>query len=246
MRERIQKILAGAGYGSRRGCETLIREGRVRVGGRVAKVGDSADPARDRITLDGRPVRRERFVYWVLHKPRRVLTTVRDDEGRRTVMDLLPKRLPRLYPVGRLDRDTEGLLLLTNDGEVTQALLHPSRESPRVYRVTARGRVDAATARKLEAGVRLPGGVVTSPARVGRREYDERRDTTTFTLTLAEGRKRQIRRSLAVLKHPVERLVRTRMGPIRLGRLPYGEARELEPAEVQRLLEHARKHGARR
>jgi 23S rRNA pseudouridine2605 synthase len=161
-------------------------------------------------------------------------------------MDLVPRARERIFPVGRLDRDTEGLLLLTNDGEVAQALLHPSRESPRVYRVTVRGRLDAATAGHLAEGVALGEGEHTAPARVGRRRHDPTADTTTFTLTLVEGRKRQIRRSLEALGHPVVRLVRTGMGPLSLGRLRPGEARELTADERRRLLEHARRHGAPR
>jgi len=217
----------------------------VAVNGRVASLGDGADPAQDHITLDGRPVRVERPVYWVLHKPRGVLTTSSDPEGRRTVLDLVPERSARLFPVGRLDRDTEGLLVLTNDGELAQALLHPSRESPRVYRVTVKGRLDDEAAGRLARGVRLDDGTVTAPARVGRRHHHAGRDRTQLTLTLIEGRKRQIRRALRALGHPVERLVRTQMGPLVLGSLPSGAARRLTPTEERRLLDHARRHGAR-
>jgi len=222
-----------------------VAAGRVAVNGRVVGLGDRADPDADVLTLDGRPVRPDRKAYWILHKPSGVLTTARDTHGRRTVLDLVPRDRGRLFPVGRLDRDTEGLLLLTNDGEVAQALLHPSRESPRVYRVTVRGRLDGTTARRLARGVRLDDDTVTAPARVGRREHDAESDTTTFPLTLVEGRKRQIRRALDALGHPVVRLVRTRMGPLELGRLPRGRARELSSAERRRLLDHARRHGAR-
>ena len=220
-----------------------MREGRVAVNGRIATLGDGADPRRDRITLDGRPVSAEPPSYWILHKPRRVLTTARDPEGRATVMDLVPERKARIFPVGRLDRDSEGLLLLTNDGEVAQALLHPSRESPRVYRVTVKGRLSEASARALERGVRLEDGETTARAEVGRRRHEAARDRTTFTLTLTEGRKRQIRRSLRGLGHEVVRLVRTRMGPLSLGRLPSGQARRLTPTEVARLRRHARLRG---
>jgi 23S rRNA pseudouridine2605 synthase len=222
-----------------------VREGRVAVNGRVAGLGDGADPEHDRITLDGRPVRAEAPVYWLLHKPRGVLTTARDPEGRRTVMDLVPERTARVFPVGRLDRDTEGLLLLTNDGELAQALLHPSRESPRVYRVTVKGRFSDAAADRLARGVRLDDGTVTAPAKVGPRRHVAATDRTTFTLTLVEGRKRQIRRALLALGHRVHRLVRTKMGPLTLGRLPAGGARRLTVGEERRLLEHARRHGAR-
>ncbi|NNL66718.1 MAG: rRNA pseudouridine synthase [Myxococcales bacterium] len=245
MRERLQKILAAAGVGSRRHCETLVREGRVAVNGHVVEIGASADPQKDRITLDGRPVHREPLVYWILHKPRGVLTTVRDPEARRTVLDLVDERRARIFPVGRLDRDTEGLLLLTNDGELMQALLHPSRESPRVYRVEIEGRLSPAEARRLASGVDLGGGETTAAAEVGEVDYRGRADVSVFALTLIEGRKRQIRRSLEALGHRVKRLIRTRMGPLTLGKLPYGQARELTSAERRKVLEHARRHGAR-
>jgi len=215
------------------------------VNGVVAGIGDGADPTRDRITLDGRAVRAEHLVYWMLHKPKGVLTTARDPEGRATVMELVPERKARLFPVGRLDRDSEGLLLLTNDGEIAQALLHPSRESPRVYRVTVRGKLSEASLDQIERGVRLEDGTLTAPATVGRPHYQARHDRTTFALTLIEGRKRQIRRSLQALGHPVVRLLRIRMGPISLGELPPGQARRLTPHEQQRLRAHVRRHGAK-
>lgn len=237
MRERLQKILSAAGVTSRRRAEDLLRAGRVRVNGVVAGLGDSADPERDRIALDGEAVRAEPAAFWVMNKPRGVLTTARDPHGRRTVIDLLPRRAPRVYPVGRLDRDTEGLLLLTNRGDVTQVLLHPSHGSEREYRVTARGRIGAEDLRRLERGLPLRDGR-TAPARVARVRHDPAADVTTFDLTIGEGRKRQIRRSLSFLGHPVVRLVRIRMGPLRLGRLETGEVRPLDPRERRRLLDH--------
>jgi 23S rRNA pseudouridine2605 synthase len=175
-----------------------------------------------------------------------VLTTLRDPEGRQTVVDLLPPeaRRARVFPVGRLDRDTEGLLLLTNDGDVAQALLHPSRGSEREYLVTARGRVSAESLRRLAAGVPLDDGP-TAPARVAGARHDPRSDTTRFRLVLREGRKRQIRRALRALGHPVVALVRVRMGPLLLGRLAPGAARPLSAQETKTLLAHARRHGAR-
>jgi 23S rRNA pseudouridine2605 synthase len=234
-RRRLQKILAEAGIASRRAAEDLLRSGRVSVNGRVAKLGDSAEPERDEVAVDGVPVAREPSVYWLLHKPRGVITTVRDPEGRSTVRDLVPDREHRLFPVGRLDRDTEGLLLLTNDGRVAHALLHPSHESEREYRVTVRGRISAASLARLAAGIELEEGR-TAPARVGRAEFDAVAGSARFTLTLIEGRKRQIRRSLAALGHPVLRLLRVRMGPLELGDLAPGQARRLRPAERRALL----------
>ena len=170
----------------------------------------------------------------MLNKPRGVLSTARDTHSRATVIDLLPDGLPRLFPVGRLDRDTEGLLLLTNDGELTHALLHPSFESEREYRVMVKGRIAASPLRQLAAGVQLDDGI-TAPARVGRAQYDTKQGISRFTLTLIEGKKRQIRRSLAALKHPVVGLLRVRMGPLRLGSLASGEARSLNRSEIDAL-----------
>jgi 23S rRNA pseudouridine2605 synthase len=165
---------------------------------------------------------------------------VSDPEGRETVLDLVPSRGQRLFPVGRLDRDTEGLLLLTNDGRAAHALLHPSHESEREYRVSVRGRIGAAALRRLAEGVELEDGR-TAPARVGAADFDARTGLSRFSLVLVEGRKRQIRRSLEALGHPVARLVRVRMGPLRLGRLAPGEARALTPAERRALDDEVRR-----
>jgi len=205
----------------------------------VAQIGDCADPARQAIAVDGRPLVRAQACYWLVHKPVGVLTTTRDPRGRPTVLALLPAGLPRLFPVGRLDYQSEGLVLLTNDGEVAHALLHPSLESEREYHVTARGRLSAAALARLARGVELDDGW-TAPARVGPARFDARGGVTRFALILGEGRNRQIRRALAALGHPVARLVRTRMGPLRLGRLTAGSARPLVAAEVAALRRHAR------
>jgi len=245
VKARLQKLLAEAGLASRRGAEDWIRAGRVQVNGEVARLGDSADPARDDVRVDGRPLRAEPHQYWLLHKPRGVLTTVADPwagpTGRRTVLELLPSaaRRTRLYPVGRLDLDSEGLLLLTNDGDTAQALLHPSRGCEREYRVDVRGQVEPATADRLARGVELEDGP-TRPCRVRVLGHDRARDATRLVLTLREGRKRQIRRALRALGHPVRRLVRTRMGPLRLGTLAPGRARRLDARERGALLRFAR------
>jgi pseudouridine synthase len=234
---RLQKILARAGLASRRKAEELIRAGRVDVNGVTACLGATADPERDEISVDGRLVVAQPRAYWILHKPRGVITTTRDPEGRPTVLDLLPSeaRGERLFPVGRLDLDSEGLLLLTNDGEVAQAMLHPSLGCEKEYRVTVRGRLSAPTRRLLAAGIELDDGPM-APCQLGRFRYDSRMDASTFHLTLREGRKRQIRRALAARGHPVLRLIRIRMGPLRLGRLPPRQARPLTAGERRALL----------
>jgi 23S rRNA pseudouridine2605 synthase len=227
---RLQKLLAGAGVASRRAAEKLIREGRVAVNGVVATIGDSADPFVDDVTLDGESLRAENASYWLVNKPKGVLTTMSDPEHRRTILSLLPDTEHRLFPVGRLDLDTEGLVLMTNDGELAHRLLHPSHETEREYVVRVRGRFEKPARERLAKGVRLQDGV-TGPGRVERVRYDKDRDDTTFHFTIREGRKRQIRRSLLALGHPVRALQRVRMGPLHLGRLPIGKARRATPRE---------------
>lgn len=237
---RLQKLLAAAGFGSRRAAEELIRAGRVTVNGRQAKLGERADLKRDDVALDGERIRPERPLYWVLNKPTGVVTTVRDPHGRSTVMQLLPEGLGRLHPVGRLDRDSSGLLLLTNDGDITQRLLHPSRQSEKEYRVTVKGEVEPPTLERLRRGVRLEDGP-SAPVGVGSVRFDADSQTTRLLLTLTEGRKRQIRRTLFRLGHPVRKLTRIRVGPLRLGRLAVGAARPLRAEEVRALKAYAAK-----
>jgi 23S rRNA pseudouridine2605 synthase len=242
---RLQKILASSGIASRRAAEELIEQGRVTVNGKTAKLGDSADPAVDRIQYDGERLALSKPSYWLLHKPTGILTTLQDTHGRSTVMDLMPMGLGRLHPVGRLDRDTSGLVLMTNDGAMTHALLHPSRGSEKEYRVIVKGEVDEKTFGRLSRGIHLDDGK-TAPARVGSSRYDPEHGLTTFALTLTEGRKRQIRRTLLVLGHPVKKLVRVRMGPLRLGRLAAGKARPLRADELRALKQHVQELGSRR
>jgi len=226
-------VLAAAGVASRRAAEAWIRAGRVTVNGRVAALGESADPARDVVCVDGQRLVAEPLAYWLVHKPLGVVTTVRDPEGRSAILDLVPERSVRLFPVGRLDRDTSGLVLLTNDGPLHHALLHPSHGIEREYAVHARGAMSDEALHRLARGVLLEDGA-TAPAGVDRVTRD--RETTSLHLTLVEGRKRQIRRALAALGHPVIALRRVRMGPLRLGRLAEGAARPLHPAERAALL----------
>ena len=178
---------------------------------------------------------REKLEYWLVNKPRGVLTTVSDPRGRPTVLELVPARGARLFPVGRLDYHTEGLVLLTNDGALAHTLLHPSFGTEREYRVTVRGRLEAVTLKRLAKGVLLEDGM-TAPARPGVAQFDPQTRTTRFALTLIEGKKRQIRRMMETLGHPVVRLIRVRMGTLQLSQLGVGEARPLQARERRALL----------
>lgn len=210
------------------------------MNGVTASLGDRADPARDELCVDGERLRFEKLEYWLVNKPVGVLTTVHDPEGRRTILDLAPGRQGRLFPVGRLDRDTSGLVLLTNDGALTQAILHPSHEIEREYEVVVKGELAAREQERLARGIRLEDGW-TAPAHVTRVRYDLVSDRSTFHLVLREGRKRQIRRSLRALGRPVRGLRRVRMGPLRLGELPAGKARRLVAAELEALAKLVRR-----
>lgn len=226
-------MLAAAGVASRRAAEDLIRDGRVQVNGRVVReLGVRVDPARDRIAVDGERVGRPaRPRYFVIHKPRGVVTTTRDPEGKRTVLDLIPSR-ERLFPVGRLDAASEGLLLVTNDGALAQVMLHPSFEVPRTYKVSVDGFVEAEALRRLSRGIEMD-ATVTAPCEVRILAREENR--TVLEIVLIEGRRRQIRRMMEAVGHPVRRLVRTQFGPLRLGGLRSGESRPLSASESEAL-----------
>jgi 23S rRNA pseudouridine2605 synthase len=239
----LQKLIANAGLASRRAAEELIRAGRVTVNGVVAELGERADLARDDVRVDGQRLAAEQRAYWLLHKPAGVITTLRDPHAgdRRTVHDLLPPeaRAERLFPVGRLDVGSEGLVLMTNDGALAHALLHPSREVDKEYRVRVRGRLDARALAQLRDGIALEDGPMR-PAHVSAAHYDAERDESELVLVIREGRKREIRRAMDALGHRVVRLVRERMGPLELARLARGAARRLGPREVEALLAFAR------
>ena len=232
---RLQKILAAAGIASRRAAEEMIRAGRVAVNGTVVvELGTRAHPAGDRIEVDGHRIGRPRRpVYHLLHKPRGVVTTTRDPHAKRTVLDLVPKG-ERLFPVGRLDAASEGLLLVTNDGELAQVLMHPSFEVPRNYRVSVDGFVPDDALRTLEQGIVLDGRR-TAPCTARLRERT--RERSVIDIELIEGRRRQIRRALKELGYPVRRLVRTRFGPLTLAGLAPGASRRLHKREVEALRE---------
>ncbi|MGE0462124.1 MAG: pseudouridine synthase [Vicinamibacterales bacterium] len=234
---RLQKILSTAGIASRRASEQLILDGRVTVNGAVVReLGSKADPAHDDVRVDGRRIRTDvRQRYILLYKPRGYVTTRSDPEGRPTVIDLLGRHVGYVYPVGRLDYDSEGLLLMTSDGALAEQLTHPRHEVERVYEVIVAGAPDEAAIEKLRRGVYLDGRR-TGAADV-RRGQTVKSDgvTTKLTITLFEGRNRQVRRMCQAVGHPVRSLTRVSMGPLRLGRLRPGEWRELTAAEVAAL-----------
>lgn len=235
---RLQKLLSMAGVASRRAAEQLILEGRVVVNGEVVMtLGRKADPVADDIRLDGRRLRfdaRQRYI--LLNKPRGYVTTRKDPEGRKTVMELLMDVREYVYPVGRLDYETDGLLLMTSDGDLAARLTHPRHEVERVYEALVVGAPDEAALEKLRRGVLLDGWR-TSPAvvRRGGTTGKGQKQLTRLTISLREGRNRQVRRMCASIGHPVRRLTRTRMGPIALGDLRPGHWRDLTPKEVEKL-----------
>jgi 23S rRNA pseudouridine2605 synthase len=235
-RQRLQKYLAGAGLGSRRRCEEIITAGRVTVDGVVAQLGSSVDPELQSVAVDGRPVRTEAKEYWLLNKPRGVLSAAIDPRGRPTVVDMVPAGV-RVFPVGRLDLDSTGLIVLTNDGELAVRLLHPRYHVEKEYTVTLRGRVTNASLCRLRGGVDLDDGR-TAPARVDVVQRDRPgtpRPITILTVVIHEGRKRQVRRMLEAVGHTVVDLHRRRFADLTDAGLAVGQARPLSSAEVETL-----------
>lgn len=232
MEERLQKILSACGIASRRAAEGYITAGRVTVNGQVAGLGDKADPERDEIRVDGRPVRREeQRTYVLLHKPRGYVTTLSDEKGRKTVAQLVEGCGARVWPVGRLDLDSEGLLLLTDDGDLTHRLIHPSHEVEKEYRVWVQG--DAEGALPVLTGPMTLDGVPLRQAKV--KIIGRHGEETVLSFLIHEGKNRQIRRMCAMAGLEVRRLRRIREGPIRLGDLPPGTWRNLTEEEVSAL-----------
>jgi 23S rRNA pseudouridine2605 synthase len=231
---RLNRLLAQAGVASRRCADVLLAEGRVTVDGHVARPGEQVGPGAD-VRVDGRPIEAERLVHLMLHKPVGVVTTASDPQGRPTVLDLVDVS-ERAVPVGRLDVDTSGLLLLTNDGELAHRLAHPSGGVPKTYRAVVRGVPGPAALRRLREGVRLDDGR-TLPA--GARVVGVGSGGAELELVLKEGRNRQVRRMCAAVGYPVLELQRVAYGPLRLGRLQVGGVRALRPAELAALREAA-------
>ena len=235
---RVQKLISMAGIASRRAAEALILEGRVSINGEVVRtLGAKADPTTDEVRVDGRRLRLDRRQrYILLNKPRGYVTTRKDPQGRRTVMDLLIGVREYVYPVGRLDYDSEGLLLLTSDGDLAARLMHPRHDVERVYEAIVLGVPADSALDDLRRGIFLD-GERTRPAEVrrGGTVSKGRQALTRLTITLKEGRNRQVRRMCASIGHPVRKLTRLRMGPIRLGDLAPGHWRDLSQAEVDKL-----------
>ena len=237
--ERLQKVMAAAGVASRRECEKLILAGRVQVNGKtVTELGTRVGP-KAFITVDGKGLRPTHKRYVLLYKPRGVVTTMKDPQGRRTVADMLSGLRERLYPVGRLDYQTEGLLLMTNDGELAQKMTHPSHHVDKTYEVTVRGRVPEEKLDILRLGVPLEDGL-TAPAVVYVKKVDGESNTTLFTITIHEGRNRQVRRMCDFIGYPVRKLKRIRIANLTLEGLHKGEFRDLTPEELETLLESVR------
>ena len=232
MEDRVQKLLAQAGFGSRRGCEEFILQGRVRVNGLIAVLGQKADPAKDEVTLDGEPqAKPEKLTYLLLYKPRGVVSSLDPQGDRKTVRDLVPAD-ERLYPVGRLDMESEGLILLTNDGELTNQLTHPRYETEKEYRVLVADEPEEKQLDTWRRGVVLE-GKRTAPAQVEREARTA--EGVWLKVVMHEGRKHEIRDVAKTLGLWVHKLIRVRLGTIKIGSLRPGQWRELEPKEIQQL-----------
>jgi pseudouridine synthase len=231
--ERLQRALARAGVGSRRTSEDLIREGRVTINGEEATLGDRVHPSRDRVEVDGHLVPLNPALHtFAFHKPAGVVTTVRDPQGRPDLTPFLPADVPGVVPVGRLDRDSEGLLLLTNDGELANRIMHPRYGVEKEYLAEVEGRPSRKHVAQIVRGIELDDG----PARAVRASVRaEAGGRGALEVVMGEGRKREVRRLLGAVGLPVVRLVRVRVGPVRLDRLPAGGLRELDPGEVHAL-----------
>jgi pseudouridine synthase len=232
MQMRIHKYLAHSGIASRRHAEEMVAEGKVKINGHLAKIGDVVDSEHDKIEVGGKTANLEtQEIYYLVHKPRGVVSAVSDPDGRRTVTSLVPGG-SRLYPVGRLDYDSEGLMLLTNDGELAFRLTHPKFEVNKTYRVLVKGVMNDKSVGYLEQGVTVD-GVKTALAEVNIVEAQEH--NTWIDITIHEGRNRQIRKMCEAVGYPVMRLIRTQFGPWELGDLPSGQYRALTPTDVAKI-----------
>lgn len=231
MEERLQKILAAAGVASRRVAEKIILSGRVKVNGKPVKELGAKFGPKAFVTVDDKPIKREGKIYYIFYKPRGVVTTLSDPQGRKTVADYLDSLPARVFPVGRLDYNTEGLLLLTNDGLLAQSIMHPKNEIKKSYRVLVVGLVPQEKLDLLRIGVKLEDGV-TAPAIIDLLAYDHDKNTTLFAITIHEGKNRQIRRMCDYIGFPVRQLLRYKIANLTLNGLKRGQARPLAEEEL--------------
>ena len=229
---RLQKILASAGFGSRRQCEELIEQGRVEINGTVAKLGSKVDPLHAEIKVDGERLKSAKPVYLALFKPKGYLCTDSDQQGRSRAIELIPASFGRLFLIGRLDKDSEGLILLTNDGALSERLTHPKYGVPKVYRVQVAGELTEEGIRQLREGVYLAEGFAKVENAIIKGRYKQ---STILEMTLSEGMNREVRRLLARIGHKVLSLIRIAVGPVKLGKMTPGEWRKLTQSEVERL-----------
>lgn len=237
--ERLQKVMAQAGIASRRKSEELIKEGKVKVNGKIVKELGVKVSSSDQVEVNEIPIERETPVYFLLYKPRGVISSVKDEKGRKVVTDFFPELRERIYPVGRLDYDTSGVLLLTNDGEFANLLMHPKSEIEKVYVAKIKGIPLRESLKKLEKGIKLEDGK-TAPAKVKMLSLDKKKQTSIIEIIIHEGRNRQVRRMFEAIGHDVMKLKRERYGSLTLNGLSAGEAKELTPHEVKQLRTLAR------
>lgn len=231
---RINKFLANSGVASRRAADQLINDGVVKINGRVCSLGDDVDISSDHVTVNGRPVNVvKKYDYYIMNKPKGYVCTVKDDKGRKTVMDLLPQNAKRLFPVGRLDYDTEGLLILTNDGDLTYRLTHPKNEVPKTYLVKTEKPVSDEDLQKLRSGVYID-GVKTKKCNI--RLIETNKSGSKIHITITEGRNRQVRKMFEAVNNCVDFLKRIKIGDLALTGLNRGEIRQLNAREVDYLL----------
>lgn len=243
-KSRLQKILAACGIASRRKAEQMIEQGRVTVNGRLARLGDSAALGRDIVAVDGQRIALpDKKYYLALHKPRGFVTTMSDERNRKCVASLVAGLGERVYPVGRLDKDSEGLLLMTNDGEFANLVSHPRTHVAKTYRVTVRPGIREDQLNRIGTGIEID-GKMTAPAKV--RVLEQYESRVVLEIVLYEGRNREIRKMCEALGLEVARLKRTAVGPVRLGMLPQGQYRELTKEELRGLTAEAQKGGTKR
>lgn len=242
MEERLQKILSNYGYGARRKCEDMIREGIVSVNGETAKIGQKADPEKDNILVEGQPIKssNKRMVYLLLNKPSGYICTKEDPHAEKTVMELVKDCPYPVHPVGRLDKNSKGLLLFTNDGNFTNIITHPSFSVSKKYYVLIQGKVSKADIQHLEKGIELY-GKKTSPCEIIFKGYNKTKDMSACDVVIHEGKKRQVRKMFASIEKPVKSLTRTELGPLTLKNVKEGTYRYLSSEEVRCLKASSKK-----